>query len=110
MGTTLRVVPLHTTVGTGAVGMPRTRTVVPSSPACTTVARMPSRVLVHYPEPATPHVETCWFTGRPPRGEEFPPGWTVCDYNLVRGDWEGEEYTFEVWVEPITNGSGGGVD
>ena len=38
---------------------------------------------------------------RPARGEEFPPGWTVADYNLARGDLDGEEFEYEVWVVPL---------
>ena len=61
---------------------------------------MPSRVLVHFPEPATPKVVDRSPPDRPAIGEEFLPGWKACDYNLVRGNWDGEEYRYEVWVMP----------
>src|SRR3954453_23194287 len=58
---------------------------------------MPSRVLVHLPPPAPPQL-----VDRPPRrptrGEEFPTGWTVADYQLERGEFEGGEYPSELWV------------
>jgi hypothetical protein len=58
---------------------------------------MPSRVLVHPPPPDPPRL-----VDRPPRrparGEEFPTGWTVADYQLERGEFEGDEYAYEVWV------------
>lgn len=61
---------------------------------------MPSRVLVHLPPPEPPQL-----VDRPPRrparGEEFPIGWTVADYQLERGDFAGEEYAYEVWVIPL---------
>ena len=61
---------------------------------------MPSRVLVHLPPPEPPRL-----VDRPPRrparGEEFPIGWTVADYQLERGEFAGEEYAFEVWVIPL---------
>jgi hypothetical protein len=61
---------------------------------------MPSRILVHPPPPEPPHL-----VDRPPRrparGEEFPVGWTVADYQLQRGEFEGEEYAYEVWVVPL---------
>ena len=60
---------------------------------------MPSRVLVHFPEPAAPGlVESP--QSHPKRGDEFPTGWTVCDLHLVRGEFEGHEYRFEIWVMP----------
>ena len=61
---------------------------------------MPSRVLVHQPPPAPPELAAP-PPRRPARGEEFPPGWTVADYNLVPGDFRGEEYDYEVWVVPL---------
>jgi hypothetical protein len=66
---------------------------------------MPSRVLVHFPEPATPKVVDRSPPDRPAIGEEFLPGWKACDYNLVRGTWEGEEYRYEVWVMPVSSDS-----
>ena len=61
---------------------------------------MPSRVLVHLPPPEPPQL-----VDRPPRrparGEEFPTGWTVADYQLERGEFAGEEYAYEVWVIPL---------
>ena len=61
---------------------------------------MPSRVLVHLPPPEPPRL-----VDRPPRrparGEEFPTGWTVADYQLERGEFGGCEYAFEVWVIPL---------
>jgi hypothetical protein len=61
---------------------------------------MPSRVLVHLPPPEPPRL-----VDRPPRrparGEEFPTGWTVADYQLERGEFGGYEYEFEVWVVPL---------
>ena len=61
---------------------------------------MPSRVLVHSPPPDPPRL-----VDRPPRrparGDEFPTGWTVADYQLERGEFEGEEYAYEVWVVPL---------
>lgn len=66
---------------------------------------MPSRVLVIYPEPATPKVVHRSAASRPIRGEEFPPGWELCDYDLVSGEWEGEEYEYEIWVLPARSAS-----
>jgi len=60
---------------------------------------MPSRVLVHFPEPAAPALVEL-SSPRPKRGDELPSGWTVCDLHLVRGEFEGREYRFEVWVMP----------
>ena len=60
---------------------------------------MPSRVLVHLPDPRLPEVVQT-PERRPARGEEFPPGWTVADYNLARGDLDGQEFEYEVWVVP----------
>ena len=61
---------------------------------------MPSRVLIHLPEPEPPQL-----VDRPPRrparGEEFPCGWTVADYNLAIGEFEGEAIAYEVWVVPL---------
>ena len=34
-------------------------------------------------------------------------GWTVADYNLVAGDFEGEKYDYEVWVVPLLEPGGG---
>ena len=45
---------------------------------------MPSRVLVHLPEPEPPQLVD-YPPRRPARGEEFPTGWTVADYHLVVG-------------------------
>jgi hypothetical protein len=64
---------------------------------------MPSRVLVIYPEPATPKLEPSPGAERPAIGTELSPGWKVCDYNLVRGDWDGDEYDYEVWVMPTAS-------
>jgi hypothetical protein len=64
---------------------------------------MPSRVLVIYPEPATPQVVDRAAEKRPIRGEEFPPGWRLCDYDLIRGEWNGEEYVYEIWVMPASS-------
>jgi len=61
---------------------------------------MPSRVLVIYPEPATPKVVDRPAPSRPTRGEEFPPGWKLCDYALISGEWNGEEYAYQIWVKP----------
>ena len=61
---------------------------------------MPSRVLVHLPPPEPPLLVDC-PPRRPARGEEFPAGWTVADYQLERGEFAGEEYAFEVWVIPL---------
>ena len=61
---------------------------------------MPSRVLVHLPPPEPPRLVDC-PPRRPARGEEFPAGWTVADYQLERGEFAGEEYVFEVWVLPL---------
>jgi len=60
----------------------------------------PSRVLVHLPEPERPILAAEPST-RPARGEEYPPGWTVADYQLQRGEWDGHEYAYEVWVIPL---------
>ena len=61
---------------------------------------MPSRILVHLPDPEPPRVVEA-PPRRPARGEEFPPGWTVADYNLAIGDFEGETIAYEVWVVPL---------
>ena len=61
---------------------------------------MPSRVLVHLPEPEPPQLVDC-PPRRPARGEEFPTGWTVADYHLVVGDHDGETIEYEVWVIPL---------
>ena len=61
---------------------------------------MPSRVLVQYPPPAPPELAES-PPRRPARGEEFPPGWTVADYDAIPGDLGGEEYEYEVWVVPL---------
>ena len=61
---------------------------------------MPSRVLIHLPDPEPPQL-----VDRPPlrpaRGDEFPTGWTVADYQLERRDVDGEEIAYEVWVVPL---------
>ncbi len=62
--------------------------------------RMPSRVLVHFPEPDPPRVVECPLPRRPARGEEFPAGYTVADFNLAVGDFQGERYAYELWVVP----------
>lgn len=62
--------------------------------------RMPSRVLIHFPEPHPPRLVE-GPPKRPARGEEFPVGWTIADYHLVRGDFQGEEYDYEVWITPL---------
>jgi len=63
---------------------------------------MPPRVLIHLPEPEPPRL-----VDRPPRrpsvGEEFLPGWKACDYSLIRGNWNGHEYAYEVWVMPTSS-------
>jgi hypothetical protein len=61
---------------------------------------MPSRALVHFPEPATPTIVELTLSARPARGDEFPAGWTVCEYNLVGDVYEGEQHDFAVWVMP----------
>lgn len=61
--------------------------------------RMPSRVLVHLPEPQSP-ILVDRPPQRPQQGDEFPPGWTTADFNLVRGEHEREEYAYELWVLP----------
>ena len=61
---------------------------------------MPSRVLVHRPPPDPPNLADV-PPRRPARGEEFPLGWTVADYNLVAGEFQGERYAYEVWVIPL---------
>ena len=61
---------------------------------------MPSRVLVHLPPPEPPRLVDR-PRRRPARGEEFPTGWTVADYQLERGEFAGEEYAYEVWVVPL---------
>lgn len=61
---------------------------------------MPSRVLVHLPPPDPPRLAERPLK-RPARGEEYPTGWTVADYQLEQGDWDGVEYAYEVWVVPL---------
>jgi hypothetical protein len=61
---------------------------------------MPSRVLVHFPEPAAPELVELSVPSRPKRGEEFPTGWTVCDLQLVAGELDGQAFAFEIWVMP----------
>ena len=69
-------------------------------PAAESRPRTRQCVLVHLPEPEPP-----LFVDAPPkrpaRGEEFPEGWMVADYNLTLGDFEGREYDYEVWVVPF---------
>jgi hypothetical protein len=64
---------------------------------------MASRVLIHPPEPE-PSKLADLPPVRPPIGEEFLPGWTACAYSLIRGDWNGEEYEYVVWVMPTSSG------
>ena len=61
---------------------------------------MPTRVLIHLPDPDPPQLVDR-PDRRPARGEEFPTGWTCADYQLERGDFEGQEYAYEVWVVPL---------
>ncbi len=61
---------------------------------------MPSRVLVHLPDPEPPVLVDA-PTRRPARGEEFPEGWTVADYNLAVGEHDGQRVAYEVWVVPL---------
>jgi hypothetical protein len=61
---------------------------------------MPPRVVVHLPPPEPPQLADR-PPHRPARGEEFPAGWTVADYQLQRGDLAGQEYEYEVWVIPL---------
>lgn len=61
---------------------------------------LPPRVLVHLPEPEPPQLVDRPLV-RPARGEEFLPGWTVADYQLERGDFDGDESAYEVWVVPL---------
>ena len=66
---------------------------------------MTSLVLIHPPEPeASKLVELPPV--RPAIGEEFLLGWTACDYSLIRGDWNGEEHEYVVWVMPTSSGCG----
>ena len=58
------------------------------------------RVLIHLPPPEPPQLVDS-PPRRPARGEEFPVGWTVADYNLIASDFDGEEYAYEVWVVPL---------
>ena len=60
---------------------------------------MPSRVLVHWPDPEPPTLVDR-PPNRPDRGEECPTGWIVANYSLIRGDWKNEEFAYEVWVIP----------
>ena len=61
---------------------------------------MPSRILVHLPDPEPPRVvEAPPASSCPRRG--VPPGSTVADYNLAIGDFEGETIAYEVWVVPL---------
>lgn len=63
---------------------------------------MPSRILIHPPEPEPPRL-----VDRPPIrpsiGEELLPGWKACEYSLIRGDFDGEKYEYEVWVMPTSS-------
>lgn len=65
---------------------------------------MASLVLVHRPEPEPPYVVNL-PQKRPIIGDEFLPGWTTSDYKLTRGNWNGEEYEYEVWVMPTSSDS-----
>ncbi len=60
---------------------------------------MPQRVLVHLPPPDPPQIADR-PPQRPARGEEFPTGYMVADYNLAIGVWNGEPIQWEVWVVP----------
>ena len=64
----------------------------------------PGRVLVHLPEPDPPRL-----IDKPPRrpavGEELFPGWTACDYSMIRGEFAGELYEYEVWAVPSSSDS-----
>ena len=69
-------------------------------PAADSRQRTSQCVLVHLPEPAPPTlVERP--AQRPARGEEFPAGWMVADYNLTLGDFQGRQYDYEIWVVPF---------
>ena len=57
------------------------------------------RILVHLPEPNPPRLIDC-PSRRPAVGEELLPGWKACDYSLIRNEFHGEPYEYEVWVMP----------
>ena len=61
---------------------------------------MPSRVLIHLPDPEPPQLVDL-PPQRPARGEEFPPGCIVADYHLAIGEHQGEPIAYEVWVVPL---------
>ena len=72
-------------------------------PAADSSQRTRQCVLVHLPEPEPPTL-----VDRPPerpaRGDEFPSGWKVADYNLALGEYGGRQYDYEVWVVPLADG------
>jgi hypothetical protein len=61
---------------------------------------MPSRLLIHIPSDSPSRVVDSRRHGRPAGGEESPPGSTGADHTLVAGDFEGEDYAYEVRVVP----------
>jgi hypothetical protein len=63
---------------------------------------MPSRILIHPPEPELPRLVDL-PARRAAIGEEVLPGWKACDYSLIRGDWHGEQYEYEVWIVPVSS-------
>jgi hypothetical protein len=65
---------------------------------------MPSRILVHPPEPEPSHLVDK-LEHRPEVGALLLPGWKACDYSLIRGNFDGEEYEYEVWVMPASSDS-----
>jgi hypothetical protein len=63
---------------------------------------MPSRILIHPPEPDPPRLAAL-PPKRPAVGDLLLPGWKACDYSLIRGDFDGEEYEYEVWIMPTSS-------
>jgi hypothetical protein len=63
---------------------------------------VPTKVLVNFPDPDKPKLVACWLHERPRVGDEFPDGYIVRDHKLESGDSDGEEFAYEVWVEPLT--------
>jgi hypothetical protein len=61
---------------------------------------MPTRVLIHRPNPEPPQLIDR-PDRRPARGEEFPTGWMIADFNLAIGEWHGEPIAWEAWVVPL---------